>query len=417
MKLHRLLLGGALALTLWARELSPIPLPHMEVIDLDPVDYTPAELIIMAQQGEVFSFLAKSEAADNPQLLSLRDEITARLGWQKSALPLLVPSDIQGFKVALTADPRRLGHYYRKITQTLLGYLTARAIPFELKVIPVNSQEENFAQTVSRLSDSYDLIIAPVTEENAYNLCESVTSGTVYIPTLNAQRLTCANPHLFFGGIDYDEQLRLLAQKAMEHPEKPVFVVSDRSTLSQRLGEESLRLLPDARTVNLGKGRYFKPLIMANEDLNTSVTLTHTPVVKTSLFLSQMTLADMHPDLILSTQLNYSPKLLTLTQFQDRENMLIASAIGEIDPKIDETIALIGGETRYNWLNYAVTAGVDAFLAKANALARVTDTPLQNNGLFYTTHLYEAGRFSFHPVEVTPSVAQEPAQESFPLYR
>jgi hypothetical protein len=120
-----------------------------------------------------------------------------------------------------------------------------------------------------------------------------------------------------------------------------------------------------------------------------------------------MTLADFKPSLLLSPQLNYSPRLLTLTQYHDRENLVVASSIGEMDPFTTEYLALVGRDVRFNWLNYATVTGLDYDFCDATGSERKTKEFYEERSLRYEVRLYDAGLHRFVPREVPEPPAEE----------
>ena len=83
------------------------------------------------------------------------------------------------------------------------------------------------------------------------------------------------------------------------------------------------------------------------------------PLVKTSLIASQLRVYKIKPYVILSTQINYNPMLLTLTQYADRKNLYIANSIGKTSVNMEELNSLFGHDIVYDWVNYSTSIGID----------------------------------------------------------
>ena len=63
-------------------------------------------------------------------------------------------------------------------------------------------------------------------------------------------------------------------------------------------------------------------MFKGNSSLNNTSLYLNTQLVTASLIASQLRANDIRPYALLSTQVNYNPLLLTLTQYEDRDNDL-----------------------------------------------------------------------------------------------
>jgi hypothetical protein len=311
----------------------------------------------------------------------------------------------EAYRVAFLLPYTKIGKYAVSTTESALAYLAERGKPFQLEVVKVDDEEEStLREALDRLT-GYHMIIAPVTEKGAEFLCSQTLPGPLFIPTLHEGRVSCANDAIRFGGIDYDAQIRTLSY--LVESNATTYVVTDGTPLSRMLTPMVERYLPVEETLLLGGNGYYKSVIERYEDLNASTMFLNTPVVKTSLFLSQLTLADFKPARLLSPQLNYSPRLLTLTQYHDRENLVVASSIGDMDPFTTEYLALVGRDVRFNWLNYATVTGLDHDFCTATGLERKTREFYEERSLHYEVRLYDAGLYRFVPREIPEPPIEE----------
>lgn len=55
--------------------------------------------------------------------------------------------------------------------------------------------------------------------------------------------------------------------------------------------------------------------------------------------------------------------LLTLTQYEDRDDMFIANSIKRAPASLEETNALFGHDIVYDWVNYSTSIGIDLLAA------------------------------------------------------
>lgn len=102
-------------------------------------------------------------------------------------------------------------------------------------------------------------------------------------------------------------------------------------------------------------------MLKNNKTLLNSSIFMNTPLVKTSLISSQLRVYKIVPYMLLSTQINYNPMLLTLTQYEDRKNFYLANSIGKTTVEMEELNSLFGHDIVYDWVNYSTSIGIDYF--------------------------------------------------------
>ncbi|RUM43785.1 MAG: hypothetical protein DSY46_07370 [Hydrogenimonas sp.] len=394
--MRKLILFTLLYTMLFAQSqlLSHIPLPSTVMIDLDPEVYDDTQLKKALEEGQIFTFISKSNHTKDEELLALRQSYMTLFSLTHRIYSTLA------FKVAFIVPYKIIGKYAFSTSNTTLGYLLHRDIPFELELYPIEREDNSsLQQALDTITEHhFDLVVAPVTQQGAEYLCQQNSSLRLFIPTLHRNRVKCENRNIFFGGIDYVKQIDTLA--TLVESNQSVFTVSDSSAISRMLSEKVQDIVEVNDTITLHHKGYYKHLILRHKDLNQSTIFLNTPIVKSSLFLSQLTLADYQPYQVLSTQINYSPLLLTLTQYHDRENMILASSIGTMDPILTENIAMINQDIRFNWLNYATVAGVDLEFSMRTSEKRLAKEQVKDGSLDYPIYLYEAGLYRFIPKEL-----------------
>ena len=126
-----------------------------------------------------------------------------------------------------------------------------------------------------------------------------------------------------------------------------------------------------------------------NEDINGSSCFINTPIVKTSMIMSQLTLYDTNVTNILSTQINYDPLILSMTQYVDREKMLIANSITQHNSVLIQTNALLSNDIEYDWINYTTTIGMDYFFHLLTNADREYQIELIDNQMVYPIELLQ----------------------------
>ncbi|WP_263832618.1 hypothetical protein [Sulfurospirillum oryzae] len=300
-------------------------------------------------------------------------------------------------KIAVLVPQKTIKKYAITSVNSVISYLLYKNYYFDLNVF--NSGDEREESIAKALSDiqagGYNYIIAPVTPEGANIIAGRVSDKLVFIPTLTKSNVRSAGSNIIFGGIDYDQQIALLAEKANER----VGTFEDGSSLSYQLNgmikKNSNRVFYEKRVENAKVN--FKQLFKGNTSLNNASLYLNTPLVTSSLIASQLRANDIHPYALLSTQINYNPLLLTLTQYEDRDHMYIANSIQKAPPALEEINTMFGHDIVYDWVNYSTTIGADYLCQQFfdGKISRTFKEGISGNQVVYNTSLYQPGRNEF----------------------
>ena len=133
--------------------------------------------------------------------------------------------------------------------------------------------------------------------------------------------------------------------------------------------------------------------IVTGSGLNDSTLFLNTDIVKSSLILSQMRSYDVYPKVIFSTQLNYDPLLMTLTQDKDREKLIVANSIDVVDKELKDNIATFGGNIQYEWVDYSTLVGINYLYYGKNS--NLVPTKIEDNQAVYNPKLFRSTEFGF----------------------
>ncbi len=317
-----------------------------------------------------------------------------------TSTPLILSHNGEMIKIAVLIPQKTIKKYAITSVNSVMSYLLYKNYSFDLNVF--NSGDEKEDAIRKALSDiqsgGYHYIIAPVTAEGAAVIAANVRDTMVFIPTLHRNSVAVAGENIVFGGIDYDQQVSLLSQHANER----VGTFEDGSALSFQLNalvkKNSERVFYEKR-VESSKAN-FKGMFKGNTSLNSASFYLNTPLVTSSLIASQLRANSIYPHALLSTQINYNPLLLTLTQYEDRDNMFIANSIQRTPAKLEEINTLFGHDIVYDWVNYATSIGADLLATHffGNQTERIFKEQLINNQIVYNTRIVKPERYSFTPV-------------------
>lgn len=326
-------------------------------------------------------------------------------------------------KIALMMPKKIIGRYSVATIDTILAYLSARGKDFEFEVFDCGDEEEQSIQdTYSKISNNnFNFIIAILTIKGAFESTKLSLTIPLYIPTVNRFQLqnhdTSLTPLLFFGGISYEDQINeLLKFQSGTH----TIAYNDDSPVGERLSlllQEKIPQIQEQTITNEIAATFSKSKKTQEELIYQADVFLNTPVVKTGLLLSQIGYFRKKASSFLSTQINYNPSLSILTQQRDRENLYIASSIGESDQKLIEYASLLNSDLKYDWVNYSTALGMEIFyrLIHPESLAYFKENILDNQ-MQYQVKIYQIDTKGFYEVkapqrEVEEVVGEETASE------
>ncbi|MDP3120285.1 MAG: hypothetical protein Q8N01_07715 [Sulfuricurvum sp.] len=296
-------------------------------------------------------------------------------------------------KIALLSSPSIIGKYSQSSYNVALATLLASGDAFELlKYDMPNESYETMSITIEKIINEGNVaILAPLTLQGAQNILNVPTDITVFIPTVHKRDVAPARENIVFGSIDYQAQIKALApymanSLAIFYGESLVGSALNKTT--QSIASEYNKKISsfssysvDAKGANIVK-HLARPAAFSKKSV-----ITHLPIVKTSMLLSHMTFTGVHEKNILSTQINYDPELLLLTQYPDRKNMIIANSIIEQVPSIYEANALMHNDLTFDWINYTTSVGTDYLISHLYVHERSYTMPIINNQIIYPVEL------------------------------
>ena len=411
--------------------LSNIPLPKTYVQDLDPYQCNNACRAQLLDKGMIFSFLAHAN-----RKLKDKEQNEARV-LLISILNLGAFHSSNELNIALLLPYKKIGKYAASTTNASFAYLMTKSHSFKLKSYKVDSENiEDLEAALSQMrEDGFEYIIAPLTKTGANNIIEIDPAMHIYFPTINKRDVNTSSVFLTFGAIDYIQQSDLLLKEALS----PLVVFSDTSTTGKKLAlyqtEQFLHPKVDVLETNSSSSSLFGDSISAfslgdkeeiveeveeevvdknaisyfvskrttnleyylkeKEEVVYASFFINTPIIKSAMIMSQLTLYDTNATNVLSTQINYDPLLLSMTQYNDRKDMVVANSITEHNNVLIETNALLGNDIVYDWINYTTTIGVDYFYSLITDEERTYKTKLQDNQMIYDIELLQPSHSKF----------------------
>jgi len=306
--------------------------------------------------------------------------------------------EIENHTLAIVFPSYTIGKYALEATNSISTYLISKNKKFKLNVYDIVVQnKKNILNAIAQIQkDKVTKVIAMITKEDLIHLNEINNIGRVkfYLPLINKYDVEnidiYSNLDLTFGAISYKDQFKKLIEYAQDKPLVEFYGNSGiGKTLHNYLKNEKIIY---AKKIDDNNGRY-KRFLENNRRLDNSVVLLNTPVVKSSILLSAINSQDLNIASILSTQLNYTPLLFSLTQKHDRVKLVIANSIGIIPNELEEYNKLIGNNLSYSWVNYSTIIGAEYLVN--NNIEIFDDLSLEDNQIIYPIKLYKVGSSSF----------------------
>lgn len=376
--------------------LSNIPLPDAQIINLNLQSCDHQCLQDLLENGQVFSFLSnyKPDIAD--------ENLTNEYRMLKLTLNVKSATTFNQVSIALLFPKRVIGRYAISTTNSILAYLLNKKIDFKLELFDCQNETLPLIQDAVKSIEEkgYNFVIAPFTQTGVEKLSMVDSSLIFYIPTVNKNDIDTQKANFIFGGIDYKKQI----EELLPFTNDKIAIFADQSSTGFKLSkfiEDSDKNIVYKKIIPQTQTR-FKQILKGNYKLQNSSIFLNTPLVKTSLLASQFRFYKIKPFALFSTQVNYNPLLLNLTQYEDRKNMYIANSIEENDPYLVATNRLLFNDINFDWINYSTSIGIDYLynLYFNQNSQRVFNEEIINNQVQYNVNIVKPTASSFKELKI-----------------
>jgi hypothetical protein len=385
---------------------SNIDLPNNHIISLhnfnDEINAKGLEGLIY--NGYIFSFLETYKHFN----ISVDYKIDKLFYKYMSLFRVKDSDDDIDLKIAVVLPSKNIGNYSRSIPSSVLNYLIFNNKPFKLKVFDFKTQStSNLEHIMNQVSiEGYLSIILVLTDKGINDLknIPIASNINIFIPTVNINDLEDSHyfpSNILFGGISYKKQLDKLIENIT--PKQSV-VYGDKSAIGANLLKyiESKELNVTVSKRISSKKTYYKKLVKLKQiDENTTIFI-NTPIITSSIILSNLTYYKKEMRRVLSTQINYNPSIFTLTQSQDIEKLYIANSIIDRHEKIEDINALTDNDTTYNWVNYTTTIGINHLINSSGFFTSHFDVPISDNQFIYKIEILSPKNNKFTPTIIEP---------------
>ena len=379
---------------------SDIATAKHHIISLEYYDpfYIAQEAEDLLEQGMIFSFLSiyqdhNAKISRNADLAFIK---------HNTFLHIDNINEHATLKVAVLLPSSEIGAYSMQIPDSVLNYFIFNHAPFDMKVFNfVTQNSRNLDKSLKQaIEEGYSSIILVVTQSGVQSLLKLAIPPhiNILIPTININDIDEVNlfpDNIYFGAISYKDQVDKLLQTLQP---KKVAIYSENSMVSKNIADylhtkEDLNITAE-KTIK-DKNVYFKKLVdIPAIDNNVSV-IVNTPIVTSSIIMSNLSYYDKEVRNILSTQINYRPSIFNLAQPQDLEKLYIANSNIQRNDTMDDISQMTNNDIRYDWVNYTSTLGIDYLINISGYKTAYFNFKIKNNQLLYDIELVQPSHYGF----------------------
>lgn len=299
-------------------------------------------------------------------------------------------------KVAVIVPEKVLKSYSNIIINSSIAYALRQKAQVSVNVFLIGTEDENKINTlINELqAQDYRFVIAGFTIKGA-NILSKLGADDIYfyLPTLHKNSTNINASNIYFGGIDYEAQI----QKLLSLSNNVITSFYDDSALSSSLNQKLLSLDKNTKSYKLSGDKIDFEALFRRARLNNASVFLNTPLVKSAILSSQLRANEVVIYTLLSTQIGYNPTLLSLTQPEDRVQMLIANSIANDDTELSYLNEMLGHSIDYNWVAYATNVGLDYFYTQMmnKKSKRLFKEAIQDNQVLYSIRIMQALEASF----------------------
>ncbi|WP_419770167.1 MAG: hypothetical protein ACNI3C_12635 [Candidatus Marinarcus sp.] len=297
-------------------------------------------------------------------------------------------------RVAIVFPSKVVGKYATGAINTTISYMLYQNKEFALDVIDSYDEDKASikAAMASLFEKKYKKVILLFTEDSLpfLNQMSGLDNLTIYMPLINIKESALQYSNITYGGIDYERQMEKLL--TLSNGKNAIFY--EDSLLGDKLKEIILQQHSNIiLNTKIDRVRNDYKTIVTNPKIEDATLFLHTTIIKSSILLSQLRAQEATPYVILSTQLNYTPLIVSLTQYLDRKDFIVANSIEKTKPKLEELITLLDSDIVYNWVNYSTLIGINYLYE--NQKSDLISNPIRANQVQFNTTLLKNTPYGF----------------------
>lgn len=360
-----------------------------------------------AKQLENNTYISSQNNTTEPSIYSnSTDKTSSFSGYDERTIPIVseqveVPipekpkaKEKDKEKIAVVFASKVVGRYGNDAVNTIISYAMYKNIDFDIKVYDSLYENPNNIEKAfyDASRDGFRNVIALFAHDTSVEYIANISSfKKIYIPTLHKKQSRTYNSNVLYGAIDYEEQYNKLFESANSRVTEIYDTDKISSLLSRYTASKGISISKKYQIVKAQTN--YKSLFENNSTLVDSSLFLNTTVLQSAIVLSQLRVYDVAPRVVLSTQLNYNPMILSLSQIGDRKTMLIANSIGKTHPKIQAIGTMLDSDFEYNWVNFSTLIGIKELLSYNDN--DVSGYKIADNQIKYDVAIYRPAEFSF----------------------
>ena len=355
-----------------------VPLPSNNIISLFQNNCDEFCLEKLLDDGQIFSFLSLYKRA-------IVNSHYLRREYEKYNFIFRVNQNKKIF-INVIFPSSAIGNYVNSITDTIIAYLSFRFIDFELNFIDIKTEtKENIEKAINDISFSRHYNTIAILRDNAIEdlLQSNHNKVNLFLPTINSKDLNLEEreDNIYFAGISYKNQIDKI--KSLLDINKTTIFDED-NLVSKKLTSMFSENLDINYTKTISKNQTRFKSTIKTKKIDDSFVVFNTSLVKTGILLSNINYYDKNIYKAYSTQINYNPVILHLTQSKAREKFYILNSIMNINPFLNELNSINNADIAYDWVLYTTTVSLDYMLEKFYSIPRTMENiSLENNNFQY----------------------------------
>ena len=298
-------------------------------------------------------------------------------------------------EIAIIFSSKEIGKWAFNATNSAINYLIYKDNDFKIKVFDIANEDiKSIQKAFTKISqENITKVLALLTYDGASKLSQiiDINKYDVYLPLIHKDILNLHIDSIVYGSIDYFQQFN----KLIQYTNGKNVNFYDNSNIGKRLTNSLKKTninLVYSKEIKNNNAKYSEFINKRNKKLQKSTLFLNTPIVKSSIILSQLQAKEIKIKRILSTQLNYTPFILSLTQKQDRRNLLIANSISNTNAMLEEYNKLLDNDIKYNWVNYSTIIGVQYLLN--HTLDNFKPITIKNNQVQYAVKIIKTTNYA-----------------------
>lgn len=301
------------------------------------------------------------------------------------------------FRVAVIYPSKIIGKYANNSINTITGYLLFKNEKFEIETFDTVTEDIfSIQEGFQTLKDKgYTKIIALFTT-NGYSQMSNLSfdDEQIYFPLINKDYVSYEKSNFIYGGISYKRQIELL-QTQSQTVNNMFYQKSYLGNKLKKIYENSVDKIKVIKSVDSRNNNYKR--LVDDKRLNEASLMLNTSIIKTSIILSQLRAFEIEPSIILSTQLNYNPLIVSLTQPEDRVKFIVANSIDSTDDKLTDILSMLDSDVVYDWVNYSSLIAINLFFDENKS--GLIKTKKVENSIMYEPKLYNSTAYGFQKIK------------------